>query len=221
MPCDCFNGGSCVNARFADKNHEEIEYECRCPAGFTGLRCERERDECTPNPCEHGTCVDLPTGFRCLCDHGFEGDRCNKMKDFCAEQPCFPNVSCSSETGGFRCGPCPPGYTGNGIRCVGLSPCTERPCFPGVVCSNLPSSRLGYVCGPCPKYFSGDGKRCTRDAIPACRDGVCSEVSRCMEIQEPPGYKCGPCPARYKGDGRTCTRESFRTSVSQRESKEY
>lgn len=38
----------------------------------------------------------------------------------CAERPCFPGVQCEpAKDGGFRCGRCPVGYTGNGHTCKG------------------------------------------------------------------------------------------------------
>ena len=47
-------------------------YSCSCPAGFFGLHCETNIDECLPRPCVNGgTCVDLIDGYRCLCGAEF------------------------------------------------------------------------------------------------------------------------------------------------------
>lgn len=38
----------------------------------------------------------------------------------CSLKPCFPFVKCEETPGvglGFRCGDCPPGYSGDGLRC--------------------------------------------------------------------------------------------------------
>lgn len=40
--------------------------------------------------------------------------------DKCSLKPCFPFVECvnTPDDGlGFKCGECPPGYTGDGMRC--------------------------------------------------------------------------------------------------------
>lgn len=42
-------------------------FVCKCPLGFDGARCEREKDDCNPNPChngEFGTLVILIVGRR-------------------------------------------------------------------------------------------------------------------------------------------------------------
>ena len=43
----CENGATCSNTG-------PDQYECLCTAGFEGDSCERETDECDPNPCRNG-----------------------------------------------------------------------------------------------------------------------------------------------------------------------
>lgn len=39
----------------------------------------------------------------------------------CSPGSCFPGVVCSETATGARCGPCPPGYTGNGSHCTDVN----------------------------------------------------------------------------------------------------
>lgn len=44
----------------------------------------------------------------------------------------FPGVKCQEIVEGFRCGPCPDGYTGNGQKCRPRG-CEINSCSPGIV----------------------------------------------------------------------------------------
>ena len=66
----------------------------------------------------------------------------------CALKPCFPFVECEEtprEGLGFKCGECPPGYAGDGIRCDDVN---EVNCnlvnFPSQLIAALPT------CNPAP-----------------------------------------------------------------------
>ena len=64
----------------------------------------------------------------CTCQNGYTGTFCDADLDACEEnfQPCYPGVTCNdlpapaNETG-FKCDPCPNGYSGDGIECSGNS----------------------------------------------------------------------------------------------------
>lgn len=131
-------------------------------------------------------------------------------------------MRCQDVAGGFRCGACPEGYTGNGIQCEQLrTPCEPNPCYPGVRCVDYPGSPAGYRCGACPAGMEGDGTRCearrsycTRNP---CYPGVdCRDVApffvpqRSMltiarfQTQQAPFYQCGACPLGFRGNGTHC-----------------
>lgn len=49
-------------------------YENANIALFSGQRCERDIDECSSNPCQHGgTCHDRLNAYKCDCILGFTG----------------------------------------------------------------------------------------------------------------------------------------------------
>ena len=56
--CQCKNGGVCVP-------HPQMPrgsgfYECHCPPGLTGDKCETDVDECQSYPCSRGTALSVP-----------------------------------------------------------------------------------------------------------------------------------------------------------------
>jgi len=49
-------------------------YTCQCMAGYEGVNCEREINECNSNPCQHGgRCVDALDNYTCACPPGYAG----------------------------------------------------------------------------------------------------------------------------------------------------
>lgn len=62
----------------------------------------------------------------CACQNGYTGALCDADLDACEAnfQPCFPGVVCNdlpppANNSGFKCGPCPSGYSGDGLQCLG------------------------------------------------------------------------------------------------------
>lgn len=57
------------------------------------------------------------------------------QKAVCANTPCFTGVQCEpGEDGGFKCGSCPSGYSGDGITCEGKG---ENPLSDSLMTSNV------------------------------------------------------------------------------------
>ncbi|XP_004560250.3 von Willebrand factor D and EGF domain-containing protein [Maylandia zebra] len=181
--CECLNAASCVAS--VNLPAGSGEYVCVCPDGFTGRRCEVDIDNCKPNPCRLGFCIDGLNSFSCVCPPGMTGRTCREDIDECVSQPCFPGVGCNNTVGSFFCGSCPQGYSGDGKNCmresvveavvtpvrvpqVSLrskpSPCSRGPCYPGVQCFESIHVSAGFVCGPCPAGLQGNGQKCTSAA---------------------------------------------------------
>ncbi|XP_068805382.1 von Willebrand factor D and EGF domain-containing protein isoform X4 [Struthio camelus] len=107
----------------------------------------------------------------------------------CANTLCFTGVQCEpAKDGGFKCGPCPPGYGGNGTTCeVQCDP----PCEHGGTCvsQNTCSCAYGFV-GPrcetmvCNRHchnggicVSPDECKCKNGwSSPSCEIAVCNPV---------------------------------------------
>ncbi|XP_066302604.1 von Willebrand factor D and EGF domain-containing protein-like isoform X1 [Branchiostoma lanceolatum] len=197
MDCPCQNNGRCV----PDPNmpRGQGHYVCECP-GYSGQWCEQEIDECQSNPCHNGTCVDLINGFNCTCDADHLGEFCHiDVDDKCGLQPCFPGVLCINVAGGFECGDCPEGFTGNGIICEDVDECaldTTNDC--NYVCENSPGS---YRC-TCSAGFVLINDQCFD--IDECAYGL-SECSH-LCVNNDGSYTCD-CPAGYLlgPDNKQCT----------------
>ncbi len=63
-------------------------YTCSCAAGYTGVNCEIDINDCLPNPCQNGgTCVDGVNSYSCQCASGWSGVNC--------DQPAVVQCPCS------------------------------------------------------------------------------------------------------------------------------
>ena len=52
-------------------------YRCACSAGYTGLLCEADVNECLSTPCLNGgTCNNLLNKFSCRCPPSFSSYNC-------------------------------------------------------------------------------------------------------------------------------------------------
>jgi hypothetical protein len=136
-----------------------------CPAGYSGIFCQTNVDDCAAKPCMHGAeCFDGINGFRCRCAPGFYGALCQFDYDECTSSPCVAGATCINLVNGYRCN-CPPGVTdatcSRSSNDASPSGCRSSPCLNGAICvddlrptdKNLASSG-SYECR-CPFGFSG------------------------------------------------------------------
>lgn len=78
-------------------------YDCICLAGFTGLTCEGDINECISTPCSNNsTCINIPGSFTCDCLPGYEGRLCREDVNECRTDPCLNDGECINLISTFR-----------------------------------------------------------------------------------------------------------------------
>ena len=95
----CMNEGVCVVQSTGD-------FECKCPWGWTGKRCEICLTECASNPCpSNKKCkAKYLGGYECVCPADKVGLDCEIQNDLCASEPCLNGGVCKPVEGGtFTC----------------------------------------------------------------------------------------------------------------------
>lgn len=148
-------------------------------------------DDCSPDPCHHGRCVDGIASFSCACAPGYTGTRCESQVDECRSQPCRYGGKCLDLVDKYLCR-CPPGTTGGvlGYSVTGI--------VQGCVCVSLRG--LGVVLDntatPCHIPLPA-GVNCEVNiddcASNPCTFGVCHDGINRYDCICQPGFT-GGCP---------------------------
>nr|XP_014332098.1 PREDICTED: LOW QUALITY PROTEIN: delta-like protein 3 [Bos mutus] len=196
-PCDgnpCANGGSCSETLGS--------FECTCPRGFYGLRCEVSGVTCADGPCFNGgLCVggaDPDSAYICHCPPGFQGSNCEKRVDRCSLQPCRNGGLCLDLGHALRCR-CRAGFAGP--RCEhDLEDCTGHTCANGGTCLEGGGARR------CSCALGFGGRDCRERADP-CAARPCAHGGRCyahfsgLVCACAPGYMGARCEFPVHPDG--------------------
>ncbi|KAL0271771.1 UNVERIFIED_CONTAM: hypothetical protein PYX00_008763 [Menopon gallinae] len=205
----CLNGGTCLD--------RYLGYECRCPEGWEGKKCEKDVNECakfagTDLGCQNGaTCINTRGSYECHCAPGWHGLHCLRRSNDCnsgsAAELCGHGicVSQSNDPRGYTC-ICSQGWKTDGVSLactVDVDECATSPCSrnPPVSCHNAPGT---FFCGPCPSGYTGNGFQCTDVDECLVENGGCSVQPMVPCINTFGSSICGSCPPGYSGDGRTC-----------------
>eukprot|EP00118_Oscarella_pearsei_P007970 m.40098 g.40098 ORF g.40098 m.40098 type:complete len:2143 (+) comp32899_c1_seq1:130-6558(+) len=173
----CLHGGRCVDT--------VTGFACQCPAGFAGVRCAIDVNECDSEPCLNGgTCIDGANGYTCVCRAGFEGFQCERDTDECASLPCLNNGLCFDRVDGFEC-QCQ--YDYGGRRCeIPPGDCRATPCLNGGNCTTAGGGKFQCVC---PVGFGGSD--CSVPDIDECLSNPCLHNGSCVNRLD--GYECICC----------------------------
>jgi hypothetical protein len=153
-------------------------YTCgNCPAGYSGGGASGcvNIDDCTPNPCLHGTCSDGVNSFTCACTAGYSGTTCATDIDDCAPNPCQNGGACTDGVDSFTCA-CLTGYSGTTCA-TDIDDCTPNPCQNGGACVDGVNS---YSCACAAGYM---GATCaTRIAFGTGADGVAAVTAGTLNL---------------------------------------
>ncbi|XP_059225289.1 cubilin homolog [Stomoxys calcitrans] len=191
----CQNNAACSNTPGI--------FKCTCANGFSGTHCRIRKAICQQEQaeelCGHGICVPANNaqGFTCICNQGWTRNisalinststptlACDVDIDECeaSRNPC--HNECINLPGSFKCGPCPPGYTGNGKTCIDIDECASNNggcnLMPKVRCINTEGS---HFCGKCPPGWIGDGRSCELAPSSSCdEEKICHPQAKCEYI---------------------------------------
>jgi hypothetical protein len=180
-----------------------------CPAGWSGVTCQTDVDECSSQPCANGaTCVDAINYFTCSCVAGFSGSNwyvlcrlsvalksqtavcslCSQTEiNECQSQPCLNGGTCVDQINRFDC-QCVAGYTGAQCQ-TDVNECSSQPCRNGATCVDLVNA---YAC-TC--VLGLTGTMCQTN-LNECQSLPCTNGGTC--IDQVNGYLC-QCRPGFSG----------------------
>lgn len=182
----------CKNGQCLPLRHLFI---CKCSEGYSGERCDKVVDRCSPNPCYYGgKCYVEGNGYKCNCAAGTNGKNCEFIIENCKNDTCKNNGICINKINSTQCH-CLKGYDGEFCENVSY-PCTSNPCKNGV-CRNLGTYNHKCDCSPGFK-----GKNCDIQ-IDNCASNPCLLNSTCTNLVNDFSCKCTP---GYSG--KTCSQRS-------------
>ncbi len=167
---------------------QENAYFCPCVAGYTGVNCQTNINECSSQPCVNGgTCVDGVDRYDCVCLPGYSGVNCQTDVNECSSLPCANGGTCTDQVNGYVCG-CVPGFVG--LNCqTNTDECGSGPCVNSATCIDG-INRYDCVC------LSGySGVNCQTD-INECSSAPCANGGTCIDSVN--RFDC-VCPAGYQG----------------------
>ncbi|XP_016422177.1 growth arrest-specific protein 6-like [Sinocyclocheilus rhinocerous] len=154
-PCNLYGTVRCED--------KKGDFQCHCFTGWSGVRCEKDVDECSRanGGCEHH-CNNTMGSYRCSCRHGYtlsghhmclDVDECVETPDVCG------SARCSDLDGSFDC-LCEEGFVYDNITqsCVDVDECETHVCEEE--CVNTPGSFRCYCDGRQGKRLGQDFRSC-------------------------------------------------------------
>ncbi|CAH1794302.1 unnamed protein product [Owenia fusiformis] len=179
----CLNGGTC--------NDFHNAFNCSCPPGYSGPRCEVRGDPCVGEMCNNaGSCVDLYASNNtiCVCNVTGESPLC-VPQNYCENITCQNGGICENGTGTHNC-TCMPGYSGSFCQ-HNIDDCVGHLCENGATCVD----DIGNYSCTCTPGF--ENTMCNVN-INECQDGGCvaNGTKNCTDLID--DFEC-TCRQGYTG----------------------
>ncbi|XP_053726284.1 thrombospondin-4a [Synchiropus splendidus] len=129
----------------------------------------------------------------------------------CPHGTCFRQNMCIPDgRGGYKCAPCPDGFTGDGVNCDDVDECQLEPCFSGVKCVN---TAPGFRCEKCPLGYMGPELNGVGVNFAMSNKQVCVDIDECVNPPKIGGctansncyntmgsFRCADCKRGFTGD---------------------
>ncbi|XP_030640189.1 protein crumbs homolog 1 [Chanos chanos] len=201
-PDPCLNLGECYDLFNA--------FNCTCPSGLAGPRCELTSDTCASNPCIHGNCTSVTLAYECVCEVGYTGTNCEVEVDTCHNHKCVNGGTCLRGINQYSC-LCAENFTGpycnneieeipwyitvkDVVPKLPVSVCGDEhhsyTCFNGGNCTET-----DLTCNCMPGFT---GHRCEQD-VDECKSNPCLNGGYCRNMVNK--FHC-VCDMSYAGE--TC-----------------
>ncbi|XP_070554253.1 sushi, von Willebrand factor type A, EGF and pentraxin domain-containing protein 1-like [Ptychodera flava] len=201
----CENGGLCQDLVQV--------YECICPDGYAGRRCEQQQGNCGSDACKNGGSCLLQV---CLCLHGFTGTYCESEIKQCRNNLCQNGGLCELQDSRELC-KCGNGFTGSLCQ-YDINECRHDNGGCSHLCHN---SKGSYSCAcPADRALLADSKTCQEISYCVYKDELytaeelwndgCSEC-RCENgvpvcfVKQCPSITCPQGKHIYQAPGECCS----------------
>ncbi|XP_029688534.1 protein jagged-2-like isoform X3 [Takifugu rubripes] len=168
-------------------------FSCSCEAGFTGIYCHENINDCASSPCRNGgTCIDGINAFQCVCPDGWEGRLCDADVNECGRNPCQNGARCVDLVNDFYCD-CVDNWKGKTCHSR-VSQCDPATCRNGGTCYDHGDS---FLCS-CPSGWGG--RTCNTAKNSTCDSGPCENGGTCVGSGD-----AFTCVCKDGWEGPTCT----------------
>uniref|UniRef100_A0A668AN70 Delta-like protein n=1 Tax=Myripristis murdjan TaxID=586833 RepID=A0A668AN70_9TELE len=167
-------------------------FTCACDAGFSGIYCHENINDCISNPCKNGgTCIDGVNSFQCFCPDGWEGRLCDINVNECRRNPCKNGGRCVDLMNDFYC-ECANNWKGKTCHSR-ESQCDATTCSNGGTCYDHGDA---FRCS-CPPGWGGN--TCNTAKNSTCASSPCSNGGTCVG-----GGDTFTCICKEGWEGPTC-----------------